>query len=95
VTDVGEVLTVYGTVGPDSWSAYVLPILRELPRALLAAVAGISERAVANLWNERSKPSRPVQAALTQFAADHTRATRALEITDDMVACMSAVLAEP
>ncbi len=87
------------TLARDSWTAYVLPILRELPRALLGAVAGISERAINNLWHERSRPPPSVRAALTAFAADHARAIigddNVDENLDDDTACMTAVIELP
>ncbi len=99
VHDLDEVQTIYGDIGPDPWTAYVLPILRELPRELLALVAGISERAINNLWHERNRPSPAVRTALTAFAADHARAAigddNADVNLDDETACMMAVISRP
>ena len=90
VTNLDEVLTVYGTVGPDPWVAYVLPILRELPRDLLAAVAGISKRAIINLLCERSVPCAQARVALTRFAAAHARSVLEDDDLADVSACATS-----
>ncbi len=96
VHDIEEVQPNYGEVGPDAWTSYVLPILRELPRALLAAVAGISERSINNLWHERSMPSLKVRAALTRFAADHARGAPSVDDeADDVMACARLIISGP
>ena len=66
-------LTEYRDPERDEWSDYVVPILREIPKADLAEAAAIHPRKVAAIRNERAKPGAEHRVALLRAAASHAR----------------------
>lgn len=71
--DSDEVQQKYLDPLEDPWILYFVPILKLIPRADLARVAGVSERFIQFLRNGRRRPSRTVHAKLTRAAADFAR----------------------
>lgn len=73
VDDLDDVLTEYHNPAQNPFQRLVVPILRELPVAEVAAGAGVSARTV-----ERARAGQPIgttaQAKLTAHAITHARA---------------------
>jgi hypothetical protein len=57
------------------------------PREKLAKIAGMTERSIQALRNERWRPSVKTRAALTRAAAEYARAQMGWDIRDDLCAC--------
>jgi hypothetical protein len=70
-------LSVNAVVGsrpdPHNFQRFVLPALRGLPRAEIAAAAGVTERAVRDWLGLRSTPSATHREALARLARRHQK----------------------
>jgi len=73
VHDVREVQATYTDVHQDPWQRDAVPLLRRMPRAVLARKARVSARAIQAIRNERSLPSPKTRRALLQAAVAHAR----------------------
>lgn len=73
VNDLGEVLSEYRDPDRDDWNQFVLPVLRQMLKADLAAAVGIHPRKIAAIRNGYAAPRRRHQAALQQAAGDFAR----------------------
>lgn len=98
VHQLSEVLTEYRDPERDEWSDYVVPILREIPKAALAEAAAIHPRKVAAIRNEQARPRSEHRLALLRAAASYAR--RALSDLghtapgDPLAACRAFVAAK-
>jgi hypothetical protein len=88
-----DVQAVYRHPDLDPWRAIVLPVLRELPAAMLAQESGLTVRAVKAARNGRAVPRGAHRDALSRAAADLARESlrrHALPIPrDDIGACVA------
>jgi hypothetical protein len=64
---LGDVLTLYKDEQSE-WTSELLPALRSLKRSQAASLLGITERAVTELRQDRSRPSSETRAALRNLA---------------------------
>jgi Mg2+ and Co2+ transporter CorA len=91
VHDLEEVLTEYRDPDRDDWTEVVLPVLREVPKADLAAATRIHPRKVAAIRNGHARPRRDHRAALMvcagTFAKERLREAGLKPLRDDVAAC--------
>jgi hypothetical protein len=71
--DVDEIVTEYADLRRDSWRELVVPVLRKIPSKQLAQAAGVSERSIRKIRNERSRPNVLHREKLVQAAGDFAR----------------------
>jgi hypothetical protein len=89
--DLDEIMTEYADPRRDPWRELVVPVLQEIPSKQLAQAAGISERSIRKIRNERSRPNvrhheKLVQAA-GEFARNWLRAQGLTPPSDNSTAC--------
>jgi hypothetical protein len=92
--DPDEVQQKYLDPREDTWTLYVVPVLKHMRRrAELARSAGVSERFIQFLRNGgKRSPSRSVQAKLTRAAANFAREQLGPDVpNDDIAVCMAYV----
>lgn len=93
--DPDEVWTEYRDPNRDPWRTSVLPMLREMRLADVAAAAGISDRAARAVRNGHARPRANHRAALQSVAARYAAAVlveAGLSVpTDDLAACVAVV----
>src|SRR5262249_49531215 len=88
VHDSEEVQKPYVDPNDEPWRVHVIPILKRLPGAEVARIAGITKRHVRRLQNGHQSPSPRTRALLTRAAADHARTHLApTAAPDDLAAC--------
>jgi hypothetical protein len=74
VHDPEELYTEYEDSQHGPWQAQVLPVLKRMPRAMLAERTGLSGRAITALRNGQALPHPTHRELLTRVAADFARA---------------------
>jgi hypothetical protein len=74
VHDPEEVYTAYEDPQHEPWQTVVVPVLRRMPRAVLAEQVGLSERTIAAVRNGHALPRAVHQEALTRAAGGYARA---------------------
>lgn len=74
IHDPEEVYTEYRNPADGPWRTLVLPILKQMKRADLARVTGLSERAVTAIRNGRASPRPQHRAVLIRAAGEYSRA---------------------
>jgi hypothetical protein len=73
VHDPEEVYTEYTDPAHDAWQTLVVPVLKHMPRAVLAQQAGVSERTIAAIRNGQATPRAAHREALIRAAATFAR----------------------
>jgi hypothetical protein len=73
VHDEEEVVETYSDPRLDPWDTLVLPVIRMMPRAEVAAAVGVHERKVAEWRQEQARPTKKHQRAATEAAGDWAR----------------------
>jgi len=73
VHDPEEVYTAYEDPSHGPWQTLVVPVLKHMPRAVLAEQIGLSERSIAAVRNGHALPRAVHQKALTRAAGDYAR----------------------
>ncbi len=71
--DSDEVYAEYPDPQRDPWRALVLPVLRDVPAATLAAATGLHPRSVPAVRNGHRAPHPRTRAVLARAAADFAR----------------------
>jgi hypothetical protein len=74
VHDPEEVYTEYHDPAHDAWATLVVPVLKHMPRAVLAQQVGVSARTIAAIRNGQTTPRTAHREALTQAAGAFARA---------------------
>jgi hypothetical protein len=99
VHDPDEVYTEYRDQTHDPWRTLVVPVLKQMPRALLAERAGLSDRAITALRNGHAEPHARHRDALTQaagdFARERVRQAGAATPRGDLEACAAWLAQRP
>jgi hypothetical protein len=71
--DPAEAVLQYGDPALDPWHTLVLPTLRDLNTAELAAAADLDRRSIQRLLNHHSYPRQSHRNTLTTIAVEHAR----------------------
>lgn len=82
-----EALAEYQDPKDDSWTALVLPVLKAMPRAQLAAAVNLTERRVQMVRNGAPPRQRAVRAKFRVAAGTFARAAVGNESGTDLEAC--------
>jgi hypothetical protein len=70
IHDLGEILSTYNDPSLDSWSALVVPVLRNFNTADIAFRAGLDRRSVQRLLSGQTHPRRSHRNALIGITAE-------------------------
>jgi hypothetical protein len=92
--DPDEVQQKYLDPREDTWSLYIVPVLKDMRRkAEIAQLVGVRERSIQFLRNRgMRRPSRTVRAKLTQAAGCYAREQLGPNApADDLAACAAFI----